>query len=75
MKYLRSATLGYKDIEIRKSEFRAKTQLLKENIFLPKFNSIRLAQHFYSKRLYQGSSYNLFNYEILILDITELLDF
>ena len=28
MKYLRSTTLGYKDIEIRKSEFVAKTQLL-----------------------------------------------
>ena len=28
MKYLRSTTLGYKDIEIRKSEFVAKTQFL-----------------------------------------------
>ena len=28
LKYLRSTTLGYKDIEIRKSEFVAKTQLL-----------------------------------------------
>ena len=28
LKYLRSTTLGYKDIEIRKSEFGAKTQLL-----------------------------------------------
>ena len=29
MKYLRSTTLGYKNIEIRKSEFVAKTQLLR----------------------------------------------
>ena len=28
LKYLRSTTLGYKDIEIRKSEFVAKTQLI-----------------------------------------------
>ena len=28
LKYLRSTTLDYKDIEIRKSEFVAKTQLL-----------------------------------------------
>jgi len=28
LKYLRSTTLGYKDIEIKKSEFVAKTQLL-----------------------------------------------
>ena len=28
MKYLRSTTLGYKDIEIRKSEFVTKTKLL-----------------------------------------------
>ena len=28
LKYLRSTTMGYKDIEIRKSEFVAKTQLL-----------------------------------------------
>ena len=28
LKYLRSTALGYKDIEIRKSEFVAKTQLL-----------------------------------------------
>jgi len=28
LKYLRSTTLGYKDIKIRKSDFVAKTQLL-----------------------------------------------
>ena len=28
LKYLRSTTLGYKDIEIRKSDFVTKTQLL-----------------------------------------------
>jgi len=29
LKYLRSTTLGYKDIEIKKSEFVAKTQLFR----------------------------------------------
>ena len=40
LKYLRSTTLGYKDIEIRKSEFVANTQLLYLSIFyLRLFNS------------------------------------
>ena len=32
LKYLRSTTLGYKDIEIKKSEFVAKTQFLQTDM-------------------------------------------